>query len=173
MHVYLLVALTKHMFHNRVTACTRGKKVSTSHTVGISPNLQWHARVSPLSWAQHQPQAELREGGQCLGTRALVPWLTAFEQTGGCHSLPKPSAADPRLYALDCTSVCVSTAAILPSKAVVAAALSAHPSSLSCSIFAWLQWTFLLFVLSCWLAWLFSIRTLLTIFMCQRLHILL
>lgn len=95
MHVYLLVALTKRMFHNRVTACTRGRKVSISHTAGTSPNPQWHARASPLSWAQRQPPDWVMGGRTVLGTRALVPWLTAFERTGGCYPLPKPSAADP------------------------------------------------------------------------------
>lgn len=41
-------------------------------------------------------RAELWAGGQCLGTRALVPWLMGFGQPGGWHQLPKPSAAaDP------------------------------------------------------------------------------
>lgn len=162
------------MFHNRVTVCTRGRKVSISHTAETSPNPQWHARASPLSWAQRQPPDWVMGGRTVLGTRALAPWLTAFERTGGCYPLPKPPAQQTlRLYVLDRTDVRVSTAAVLPSKVVVTAALSAHPSSLSCSISAWLQWTFLLFLLSCWLAWLFPIHTLLTILTCRGLHILL
>lgn len=87
MHIYLLVALTKHMYPwKRYLLHSRKKKYSISKTAEISSKLRWRAQVSPELW----------KGGQCLGAMAwaLVSQLTAFGWPRQ-HPLPKPSPANP------------------------------------------------------------------------------
>lgn len=74
--------------------------------------------------------------GTGAGTGALG---NGSGQPGALRLPPEPAQPTPRLYVLDPAAVRVSGAALLPTTADGIAALSAHPSSLFCYYFAWLQ----------------------------------